>query len=73
VIDAVAEVASERDVPPAWIALAWLLHKPGVIASVVGATKLDHVEDALAAIELTLSAQEIARLQRPYRPHPIAE
>jgi 1-deoxyxylulose-5-phosphate synthase len=69
VVDRVLELAGERGVPPARIALAWLLHKPGVTAPIVGATKLDHVDDALAAAELTLSADEIARLEEPYRPH----
>jgi aryl-alcohol dehydrogenase-like predicted oxidoreductase len=69
VVDRVVELADARGVPPAQIALAWLLHKPGVTAPIVGATKLDHVEDALAAAELTLSADEIARLEEPYRPH----
>jgi 1-deoxyxylulose-5-phosphate synthase len=69
VVDRVVEVAGARGVPPAQIALAWLLHKPGVTAPIVGATKLDHVDDALAAARLTLSADEIARLEAPYRPH----
>jgi 1-deoxyxylulose-5-phosphate synthase len=69
VIDRVAEVAAERGVPPAQVALAWLLHKPGVTAPIVGATKLTHLEDALAAEQLTLSPEEIARLEEPYRPH----
>jgi len=71
VTERLAEVASERDVPPAQVALAWLLHKPGVTAPIVGATKIAHLEDALAAAELTLSADEIARLEEPYRPHPV--
>jgi aryl-alcohol dehydrogenase-like predicted oxidoreductase len=71
VAERVAQVAGERDVPPAQVALAWLLHKPGVTAPIVGATKLAHLEDALAAAELTLSADEIARLEEPYRPHPV--
>ncbi len=71
VVERVAEVAGERSVPPAQIALAWLLHKPGVTAPIVGATKLGHLEDALAAAELTLSADELARLEEPYRPHPV--
>jgi 1-deoxyxylulose-5-phosphate synthase len=71
VAERVAEVASERDVPRAQVALAWLLHKPGVTAPIVGATKLTHLEDALAAAELMLSADEIARLEEPYRPHPV--
>jgi aryl-alcohol dehydrogenase-like predicted oxidoreductase len=60
-----------RGLPPAQVALAWLLHKPGVTAPIVGATKPGHLEDALAAAELKLSPDEIARLEEPYRPHPI--
>jgi aryl-alcohol dehydrogenase-like predicted oxidoreductase len=71
VVDRVAEVAGERGVPPAQVALAWLLHRPGVTAPIVGATKLAHLEDALAAAELALSADEIARLEEPYVPHPV--
>jgi 1-deoxyxylulose-5-phosphate synthase len=71
VIERVAEVAAERGVPPAQLALAWLLHKPGVTAPIVGATKLEHLEDALAAAELALSSDEISRLEEPYRPHPV--
>jgi aryl-alcohol dehydrogenase-like predicted oxidoreductase len=71
VAERLAEFAGERDVPPAQVALAWLLHKPGVTAPIVGATKLAHLEDALAAAELLLSADEIARLEEPYRPHPV--
>ncbi len=69
VVDRLNEVAGERGVPPAQVALAWLLHKPGVTAPIVGATKLGHLEDALAAAELELSPDEIARLEEPYRPH----
>jgi aryl-alcohol dehydrogenase-like predicted oxidoreductase len=72
VIDRVAEVAAERGVSSAQIALAWLLHKPGVTAPIVGATKLTHVEDALAAEALSLSDDEIARLEEPYVPHPVS-
>ncbi|HWF32243.1 MAG TPA: aldo/keto reductase [Solirubrobacteraceae bacterium] len=71
VVERVAEVAKERGVPSAQVALAWLLHKPGVTAPIVGATKLGHLEDALAAERLTLSAQEIERLEEPYAPHPV--
>jgi 1-deoxyxylulose-5-phosphate synthase len=71
VVDCVSEIASERGVPPAQVALAWLLHKPGVTAPIVGATKLAHLEDALAAAELKLSPEEVARLEEPYRPHPV--
>jgi len=65
------EMAAERGVPPARLALAWLLHRPGVTAPIVGATKLGHLEDALAAEQLTLSEQEMARLEELYVPHPV--
>jgi 1-deoxyxylulose-5-phosphate synthase len=71
VVDVVRAVATERGVPPAQIALAWLLGKPAVTAPIVGATKPRHLEDAVAAVEVTLSADEVARLEAPYRPHPI--
>jgi aryl-alcohol dehydrogenase-like predicted oxidoreductase len=72
VIERVGEVAAEREVSPAQVALAWLLHKPGVAAPIVGATKLAHLDDALAAEELALSEEEIARLEEPYVPHPVS-
>jgi aryl-alcohol dehydrogenase-like predicted oxidoreductase len=71
VVDRVGEVAGERGVPSAQIALAWLLHKPGVTAPIIGATKLEHLEDALAAAELTLDAETVERLEEPYLPHPV--
>ena len=71
VVERVAEVAKERGVPAAQVALAWLLHKPGVTAPIVGATKVTHLEDAIAAEQLELSAEEIARLEEPYVPHPV--
>jgi len=71
VVERVAEVAAERGVSAAQIALAWLLHKPGLTAPIVGATKLAHMQDALAAEQLTLSGEEIARLEEPYLPHPV--
>jgi aryl-alcohol dehydrogenase-like predicted oxidoreductase len=71
VVDAVVEVAARRGVPPAQVALAWLLAKPAVTAPVVGATRIGHVEDAVAATGLTLSAEEIARLEAPYVPHEV--
>ena len=67
-----AEVASARGVPPAQVALAWLLHRPGVTAPIVGATKAGHVEDALAAEALSLGDDELARLEEPYVPHPVS-
>jgi aryl-alcohol dehydrogenase-like predicted oxidoreductase len=72
VVDRVAEVAAARGMPAAQVALAWLLHKPGVTAPIVGATKLEHLDDAVAAEQLTLDPAEIARLEEPYIPHSIA-
>lgn len=69
VIDAVISLSSERGVPPEQIALAWLLHRPGVTGPIVGATKLGHIDDALAAAKLELSAGELALLDAPYLPH----
>jgi aryl-alcohol dehydrogenase-like predicted oxidoreductase len=69
VADRVTVVAAARGVPAAQVALAWLLHKPGVTAPIVGATKQRHIDDALAATGLTLSEQEIASLEEPYVPH----
>jgi 1-deoxyxylulose-5-phosphate synthase len=71
VVERVAEVASERSVSSAQVALAWLMHKPGVSAPIVGATKLEHLSDALAAERLALNEEEISRLEEPYRPHPV--
>jgi aryl-alcohol dehydrogenase-like predicted oxidoreductase len=72
VIEALGEVARARGVSTAQVALAWLLHKPGVTAPIVGATKLEHLEDALAAEQLELSADEIGKLEAPYVPHAVA-
>jgi len=72
VIDRVVELGSERGVPPAQVALAWLLHKPAVTSPIVGATKLPQIQDALAAAELELSDDEIATLEEPYVPHAVA-
>jgi 1-deoxyxylulose-5-phosphate synthase len=72
VVDRVVEVAAVRGVPAAQVALAWLLHKPGVTAPIVGATKLEHLDDAVAAEQLTLDTAEITRLEEPYVPHSIA-
>ncbi len=66
-----AEVAAERGVPSAQVALAWLLHRPGVTAPIVGATKPGHLEDALAAEELVLTDDEMRRLEERYVPHPV--
>jgi 1-deoxyxylulose-5-phosphate synthase len=72
VVDRVAEVARERGVAPAQVALAWLLGKPGVTAPIVGATKLEHLDDAIVAEQLSLSAEEVTRLEEPYVPHAVS-
>src|SRR5260370_41462931 len=71
VVDRVAEVAASRGVPRAQIALAWLLAKPEITAPIVGATKLQHLDDALAAIDVKLSPEEITSLEEPYIPHEV--
>jgi 1-deoxyxylulose-5-phosphate synthase len=71
VVERVAQVAAARGVPRAQVALAWLMAKPVLTAPIVGATKLRQLDDALAAVELTLSAEEIARLEEPYVPHAV--
>ncbi len=71
VVETVAAIATERGVPPARVALAWVLAKPEVSAPIVGASKPAHLDDALAALELGLSEGEIARLEAPYIPHAV--
>ncbi|MGV9385729.1 aldo/keto reductase [Nonomuraea sp. NPDC003707] len=71
VVDALRAVADERGLPPAQLALAWLLGRPGVSAPIVGASKVGHLDDAIAAVEVSLSEEEAARLEAPYRPHRI--
>ena len=72
VVDRVGEIAKARRIPRAQIALAWLLHKPAVTAPIVGATKLHHLEEAVAALDVKLSDAEIEALEAPYVPHSIA-
>src|SRR5436190_20117217 len=71
VLDRVAEVAAARGIPRAQVALAWLLAKPVITAPIVGATKLHHLDDALASVGVKLTAEEIAALEEPYVPHPV--
>jgi aryl-alcohol dehydrogenase-like predicted oxidoreductase len=72
VIERADEIAQARGVPTAQVALAWLLRRPGVTAPIVGATKLGHLEDALAAVQLELNDDELESLEELYQPHPIA-
>ena len=69
IVERVAEVARELGAPRAQVALAWVLSKPFVTSPIVGATKDAHIDDAIAACELQLSAEHIARLEEPYTPH----
>ncbi|MBE9182101.1 aldo/keto reductase [Oculatella sp. LEGE 06141] len=71
VVDRVIELAQQRGVAPAQIALAWLLHQPGVTAPIIGASKMNHLEDALASLEIELTQEECQRLEEPYQPHPV--
>ncbi len=72
VIERVGEVAAERGLPRGQVALAWVLAKPGVTAPIVGATKIEQLNDAIAAADVSLSADEIKRLEEPYIPHPVS-
>ncbi len=72
VVESVAEVAAARGVSRAQMTLAWVLAKPVITSPIIGATKLEDLEDAIAAVDLHLSAEEIAALEDPYIPHAVA-
>lgn len=72
IVERVADVARERRVPMAQIATAWMLSKPAITAPIIGATKPHHLDDAVAAVDLVLSDDEITRLEEPYQPHAVA-
>ncbi len=72
IVTAVQQVAAERGVPAAQVAMAWVASREGVTAPIIGATKARHLEDAVAGINLVLTAQEVERLQQPYRPRAVA-
>lgn len=71
VVDRVVEVAERLGHTPAQVALAWLLHKPGVNSPIIGATKMNHLDEAIAAVEVVLSDEDIAYMEEPYQPHRI--
>ena len=73
VLAAVADLAKARGLPPAQVALAWLMRRPGVTAPIVGATRLPHLEDAVAAVDVRLGGEERAALEAPYQPQPARE
>lgn len=68
IVDAVAAIAAERGIPAAQVALAWVLHQPAITAPIVGATKPHHLDDAVAAVELELTDEEVVRLEEHYTP-----
>jgi aryl-alcohol dehydrogenase (NADP+) len=72
IVDAVRQVAEQRGVPRAQVALAWVSRNPVVTAPIVGAGKASHLEDAVASLEITLTDDEVALLEKPYEPHPVA-
>ncbi|MGY1636201.1 aldo/keto reductase [Geodermatophilus sp. SYSU D00742] len=72
IVQRVAEVAAARGVPRAQVALAWVLSKPVVTAPIVGVTRDAHLDDAVAAVDLQLTDEEVARLEEPYTPHAVA-
>jgi aryl-alcohol dehydrogenase-like predicted oxidoreductase len=71
VVDRVTEIAKKRGVPNAQVALAWVLQQPGITAPIVGASKMHHLDDAIAALSLNLDEAELKALAEPYRPHPV--
>jgi aryl-alcohol dehydrogenase (NADP+) len=71
IVERVVELAGRRGVSPAQIALAWMLHKPGISAPIVGASKMRHLEEAVAALEIALSEDEMNYLEELYQPHPV--
>ncbi len=71
IVDRVARLAADRGLPAAQVALAWLLHQPAVTAPIIGATKDRHVDDAVAAVDVRLSEEELAFLAEPYRPREV--
>lgn len=71
VVEANVSVATQRGIPPAQTALAWLRTRPGVTAPIIGATRLEHLEDAIASLEVELTAEETRTLEAPYEPHPV--
>jgi 1-deoxyxylulose-5-phosphate synthase len=72
IVERVGEVANARGVPRAQVALAWMLSKPAITSPIIGATKPHHIDDAVAAVDLALSPEEIASLEEPYTPHDVA-
>jgi aryl-alcohol dehydrogenase (NADP+) len=71
VVDRAVALAKQRGVTPAQIALAWLMHQPGLTGPIIGATKMNHLEEAVAAVDIELTTEECEYLEELYQPHPI--
>jgi aryl-alcohol dehydrogenase (NADP+) len=71
VVEQVIELAEQKGVTPSQIALAWLLHQPGVTSPIIGASKMNHLEENVAALDIELSPEELEALEEPYQPHPV--
>jgi 1-deoxyxylulose-5-phosphate synthase len=71
VLSVVEQIAKERGIKPVQVACAWILQAPGVSAPIIGATKIDHLKEAIAAVDVKLTPDEVAALEKPYKPHPI--
>jgi len=71
IVARVKKLAAEYGATPAQIALAWMLHKPAVVAPIIGASKMDHLEDSVGALDIAMSVEQIAFLEAPYRPYPV--
>jgi len=71
VLDRVVELANHRGCKPAQIALAWMLHKPGITSPIIGASKMPHLDEALTAMDIKLTEDDMKFLEEPYQPHPV--
>jgi aryl-alcohol dehydrogenase (NADP+) len=71
VVDRLSEIAQARGVKNALVALAWILSRPGITSPILGVSKPYQLEDALAAMSIQLTSEEIAKLEEPYEPHPV--
>jgi aryl-alcohol dehydrogenase-like predicted oxidoreductase len=72
IVEQVARIASERQVPRAQVALAWVASRPGITAPIIGATKPQHISEAVAALDLVLTDAELQQLETAYEPHDLA-
>jgi aryl-alcohol dehydrogenase-like predicted oxidoreductase len=71
IVERLNEIAQKRGLPASQIALAWMLRNPAIAAPIIDATKIHHLDDAIAALSVELSSEEIDRLEEPYQPHPL--